>query len=404
MLRTITLEGFRCFETTMAIDFGRLTVLAGVNNVGKSSVAQALMALMQSEQQSTGNLLQLSGEWVQIGSFNQTVNYARSGSDRHFSIGIDGNDGTEDIDVVWRFVDAEDPTADTAVIDRVDALIGEQALTVRRSGGGYVLERDGTEEQVTFSHPGLVGRMAGRHLLPCSFNGVLYLGAYRMPPQKLYAARRSWLGPLVGTTGEHTAEVLLKFRRSTVDILPAGTTEPMPHASVLNAWWSHIFDRPFSLRVEAAQNLGFTLSLDTPSAENLGLGQVGLGLSQVLPIVALALCSKPGDLVVVDSPEAHLHPGAQHRLMDLFVALVRAGRQVVLETHSDHLINALRLAVKRGESDRGLRPEDVAIQFFGNGERGAAVERIPVDPHGRLEKWPVGFFDQAAQTLLEIIR
>jgi predicted ATP-dependent endonuclease of OLD family len=67
MLRTITLDGFRCFEAPISVDFGKLTVLAGVNNVGKSSVAQALMALMQSEQQATGNLLQ------PIGFFDQAA-------------------------------------------------------------------------------------------------------------------------------------------------------------------------------------------------------------------------------------------------------------------------------------------------------------------------------------------
>lgn len=403
MLRKITLDGFRCFGNSTAVELSKVTVLTGVNNVGKSSIVQALMTLMQSEQQASGHVLQLSGEWVQVGSFTQNVNYGRSGTERRFSIGIDGHNGAHDVDVVWTFVDSEDPTADSAKIERVEALIGDDSFIVKAEGNEYILERETGKTKVTFSHPGLVGRLSGINLLPCHYYNVLYLGASRISPQKLYEARRSQLGPLVGTMGEHTAEALLKYRRNMVDIVPWNTHGPISLGLALNTWWSHIFEREFSLRVEPAQNFGFTLSLDTASADNLGLSQVGLGLSQVLPIVALALCSKPGDLVVIDAPEVHLHPAAQHRLMDLVVALARAGRQIILETHSDHLLNALRLAVKRGDSDGGLGPDDVAIQYFGRGNGEVGVERIPIEQNGRLTKWPEGFFDQAAQTLLRII-
>jgi predicted ATPase len=86
--------------------------------------------------------------------------------------------------------------------------------------------------------------------------------------------------------------------------------------------------------------------------------------------------------------------------MDLFVALVRGGRQVILETHSDHVVHAAQLAVKHGK----LTPNDVAMRFFSQEEGVARVEAVPVDAEGRMTKQPVGFVDQASTDLLELIR
>jgi hypothetical protein len=199
--------------------------------------------------------------------------------------------------------------------------------------------------------------------------------------------------------GEYAAETLFAQRNLTVDVIPQQGA-PRLLGAALEAWWAHIFGGEYGIRTEAAEDLGYVLSLDTPSAENLRLTQVGTGLSQALPVIVLALCSKPGDLVVVESPEVQLHPAAQHRLMDLFIALARSGRQVILETHSDHVIHAIQLAVK----NKRLSPDEVAMRFFTIEEGAARVEQVPVDEHGRMQKQPLGFVDQAAADLLELLR
>jgi predicted ATPase len=156
----------------------------------------------------------------------------------------------------------------------------------------------------------------------------------------------------------------------------------------------------YDIRAEAAEDLGFTVALDTPSAENLRLTQVGTGLSQVLPVIVLGLCSKPGDLVIIESPELQLHPEAQHRLMDLFVALAQAGRQVILETHSDHIVHAAQLAVKTQK----LPFDNLAMRFFSQDAGVARVEQVPVDRQGRMAKQPIGFVDQTSADLLDLLR
>jgi predicted ATPase len=86
--------------------------------------------------------------------------------------------------------------------------------------------------------------------------------------------------------------------------------------------------------------------------------------------------------------------------MDLFVALTHADRQVILETHSDHIVHAVQLAVKHGE----LSPEETAMRFFSQDDGVARVEQVPIDAQGRMQKQPLGFVDQVSADLLELIR
>lgn len=88
-------------------------------------------------------------------------------------------------------------------------------------------------------------------------------------------------------------------------------------------------------------------------------------------------------------------------MADVFLDLHGSGRQVILETHSEHLVNALRIAVRRGI----LAPDAVALHFFEQDSRGATVvQEIAIDPTGRLDRRPRGFFDQATQDLGELMR
>jgi predicted ATPase len=418
VLRAITLDGFRCFAEPTRVTFGALTVLAGANSAGKSSVIHALLLLMQSEQQPSEGHLRLSGEWVEIGGFRQALNYSRQGEQRWFTIGLSGEiDGVE-TDVLLALGEPEESFGDAAKIERIEACAGDMELAFDRSSGGrgspYGRRIKNSNSSVWEDAGGVAGfaypwtlspRKAPNRepdvdrLIPFGPESALYMSAFRDLPRKFYPRRRSELGPVLGAMGEYVAETLFMQRNATTNILPEAG-RPLSLGEALEAWWAHIFGDDYGIRAEAADDLGFTLSLDTPSAENLRLTQVGTGLSQVLPVVVLGLCSKPGDLVIVESPEVQLHPAAQHRLMDLFVALARSGRQVILETHSDHIVHATQLAVKHQK----LPSEDVAMRFFSQEQGVARVEQVPVDEHGRMQKQPIGFVDQASTDLLDLIR
>ena len=125
---------------------------------------------------------------------------------------------------------------------------------------------------------------------------------------------------------------------------------------------------------------------------------VGFGLSYVFPVV-LALLSEPGTLCLIENPEAHLHPRGQTKLAELTARAAAAGVQVFVETHSDHFLDGVRLAIHDGL----IEPADTAIHYFER-EGGQAVVSSPtVDADGRLSRWPVGFFDQHEENLARLL-
>ncbi len=418
MLTSVTLDGIRSFDDAPALRFAPLTLLAGANNSGKSTVIQALLCFLQSEQTKSQHVLALNGAWCDLGNFDRVVSSRRPRSSWQLAVGLSGvNSARQTVDAVWTLGPTEEPESSTASILELDYSITEMgpgdpilpvAGVVSRSDGParYRRARGEPEGDVFFAHPGSIQGSQGRSLDILPFNAATthHVGPFRLPPQPLYAPRAaSQLGPRLGRYGEHTAEVIQRQRSQSVELpLPRPGTEGGPPTllDATNAWWSHVFDGKYSLQPDAPGRLGYTLAIDTPSAEGLGLGQVGLGLSQALPIVVACLTSKPGDLLLIETPEAHLHPGAQHRLASLFVQLARSGRQVVVETHSEHIVNAARLAVKAGD----LKPAEVAIQFFSQDDGRTFVREVDLDPNGRALSWPPGFFDQASADLAELLR
>jgi predicted ATPase len=130
---------------------------------------------------------------------------------------------------------------------------------------------------------------------------------------------------------------------------------------------------------------------------------VGFGLSYTLPILVAALAAHPGALIVVENPEAHLHPRGQVRLAHLLATAAAHGVQVLLETHSDHVLNGVRLIVHAGL----LAPEETSIHYFERRttpERTYAARISPViDTDGRLDPWPAGFFDELELSLAKLL-
>jgi predicted ATPase len=403
VLTAIMLDGFRAFAEPTRVTLGALTLLAGANSAGKSSMIHALLSLMQSEQHPAGVNLRLSGEWVDVGSFKQALSYARQGQARQFAIGVSGRIGEIETDIVLTLGESMGSTEDDTRIQRIEACADESELAFESVGSEFRMTGEASATRgvigVLYGYPWTMPVVPPGRLIPCDPTSVLYLSAFRDLPRPLYPRRHSKLGPLLGSMGEYVAETLFTRRNDETDVLP-DPGPPRLLGAALEAWWAHVFGGDYAIRAEAAKDLGFTVSLDTPAAEDLQLTQVGTGLSQALPVIVLGLCSKPGDLVIVESPEVQLHPAAQHRLMDLFVALTRAGRQVILETHSDHVVHAAQLAVKHQK----LTPEEVAMRFFSQEEGVARVDPVPVTEEGRMAKQPIGFLDQASVDLLELIR
>ena len=148
--------------------------------------------------------------------------------------------------------------------------------------------------------------------------------------------------------------------------------------------------------------VGFTIRSGTLD-EDVDLTAVGVGVSQALPIVLLLVLSEPNEVVVVEQPELHLHPAMQLRMADLLLQYANANRQVIVETHSEHIVNRLRRRVVENPTDfQGI----VQLQFAESDEAGDTRYRgSTISADGTLsEDWPEGFFEVGSGEATEFLR
>ena len=168
------------------------------------------------------------------------------------------------------------------------------------------------------------------------------------------------------------------------------------------AWMREFFPACMLDVQQVPQANAVTLGIRTSDATSFHRpANVGFGLTQVLPIIIAALSASPSDLLLIENPEVHLHPAGQARMGSFLARVAAAGVQVILETHSDHLLNGIRRVVKAEQIDSS----DVMLHFFKErGSEGSQVVSPTIDAQGGLDVWPEGFFDQMELDLVTIAR
>lgn len=224
---------------------------------------------------------------------------------------------------------------------------------------------------------------------------VRYLGPLRDQPRRYYQFNDTG-GADVGVSGEFTVQTLAlernnmisarRVQKNTVDGIEFSPTIDENFLSHVNHWL-HYMDLPF---VEPSS---LELSLYKLAVGDLGVGllDVGFGVSQVLPVVVEALRAHPGDLVILEQPEIHLHPRVQAKLADFLLARSLDGVRFLVESHSEYLIK--RLCRRKAESEENKWSDTVNI-YFVEGQPGEAVcNKVAINEFGEIEKWPTGFFD-----------
>jgi predicted ATPase len=137
-----------------------------------------------------------------------------------------------------------------------------------------------------------------------------------------------------------------------------------------------------------AVTLGIRTSDDTDFHRPI---HVGFGLTQVFPIIVAALSASKDDILMIENPEVHLHPAGQAQMGQFLAEVSASGIQVILETHSDHVLNGIRRSVKANK----LKSEQAAIYFFRpRADDETQVINPQLDESGNIDSWPDGFFDQ----------
>jgi predicted ATPase len=225
-----------------------------------------------------------------------------------------------------------------------------------------------------------------------------YLGAVRMGAEDAFPIPERIEFPDVGYDGRFAPYWYDRFVDEDVD---PSRHYPASNASTfrkqVDSWLGSLFPgAEANVQYVAAlsqMNLQFRLSALGPWRRP---SNIGYGLTYAFPLLVALLAAPRDQVIVIDSPEAHLHPSAQSQMGRILASFAAAGVQIIVETHSDHLLNGVRLAVQEGI----LPPDDLRIHFFaGVDGREHGVTRPRIGANGEIYEWPEGFFDQGEKDL-----
>jgi predicted ATPase len=239
-----------------------------------------------------------------------------------------------------------------------------------------------------------------------------YLGPLREAPRPIYP-----LSPLadpndIGLHGEHTAAVLELHKERKITYIPSEnfkpafadrTTSVRTLESAVNDWLQYLGVAQ-KVTTKDKGKLGHELSVDLGEAgTSHDLTHVGVGVSQVLPILVMCLLAKEDSTLVFEQPELHLHPRVQTLLGDFFLSMGFCNKQCIVETHSEYLIDRLRFRMASAPIDAPL--SELAKVYFVEKKKGISEFRqVKINDYGAITDWPDGFFDQSQSEAEAILR
>lgn len=376
MLTELHVTNFKCFET-LALPLRPLTLLSGTNGGGKSSVIQSLVLLAHTlVRREWSTCLLLDEPDLALGSALDVLN--QRAARRRLSLGA----STPDQTIRWSFR-AEDRRALSVELDSIEVDGREVAPTPPLR---WLLPAD-------WSRPRTVVDALRR---------VKWVSAERSGPRELLPLRDPSSHAWVGSRGELAAGLL--YWRQDTPVREALRKEGSPPTLFhqVRARMQEFFPG-CDLRVspiDVASAVSLRLKSDA-KVEFQRPQNVGFGLTQLFPILVALLAADEGDCLLIENPEAHLHPRAQQHIGWLLAVMAASGVQVIVETHSDHVLNGLRLATKQGR----IAPANVAVHFFSPVPSGEPMRPVSptIDADGRLSEWPDGFFDQFDLALAELL-
>lgn len=362
MLREITIKNLKCFEN-LKLPMTNINVLTGINGMGKSTIIQSILLLRQSFQKEfVMKGLVLNGKYVSLGS-GQDVLYEKADKE---IIEIDCLTDTSEYYSKYKYL----PDSDFLPL----------------------VEKQGRESEEIFG------------------DRFSYLSAFRIEPQNLYRIineeqleKREF-----GNNGEYAIQYLYKYGAESVKNREVIISDKLGDslANQTKVWMDKISPgvspsvtvnmqlRNSEVRYEYVEGRNKTNSYKSVN--------VGFGITYVLPIIVALVSAEAGDTIIIENPEAHIHPGGQRKLGELIALAGAGGVQVIVETHSDHILNGIRLSVKRGM----ISSDKVELMYFDkNRENDYKHEVIfpKIDSNGRLDQWPKGFFDEWDNALLELL-
>ncbi len=365
MHKKLIIENFKCFSEQTQITLGKINICLGSNSVGKSSVIQSCILFRQIYEQA-----KLFKD-TQIKKYNIQLNdiYGlQLGDSEHIKSSKDKEDITLKLDEYeYKLTSVSESPAEMEVKNRYD--VSEMSA-----------------KKGIFSE------------------NFYYLNAERKGPRN-YQLIDSKVINNCGVYGENAIHLLNVLGAGKVDTERCFHLDENKKVNTLSKqaeYWMDYIIPGIEMRTDDLMELRISrMSLRQPALDTdfMSPYNFGFGISYVLPVILTGLTAIKGSVFLVENPEAHLHPKGQSHIGYFLAAMACAGIQVIVETHSEHVLNGIRIAALKN----AMKPEDISVNFFSikeiNGNVRHTVEKINLNDRMDLESWPEGFLDQEEEDL-----
>ena len=430
MIEKFEVKDFKCHEGLNSFFFPGMTIVSGTNNSGKSSLLQSLYALTQSKNIHLPILA--INEYMKLGSFSDILNREKGNYETvEFTVWFDRNilekDNIKGLSInfiyvnpsVFRNVEYKEGVPTLLGID-VDLHTSEEKKhmtleLVDEEGSAYYKVSGNIEEgfcKINGLTPELIiycdleggerrvcskeFETISRYIALINKESFKYLRAYRVEDYK----DSDYVGTNgIGLSGEYTAEIVSSKWDSFTEFFD-DEGRKVKFSKLFDQWIERLLGSNYRVRSKKLDKNKYKIVVEELEYNmEFTLNQVGFGISQILPILTLVLSSSKGDVILIENPEIHLHPKLQADLVDLFIFALKKDRKIIIETHSEHIVNRARLRLK--ENNELINK--VNIYFFEKEEEVVRYQEIQVDKEGKINFWPRNFFDQSYYDLLGLI-
>ena len=432
MLTRLRLENFKSWKDTGEIDLKPITGFFGPNSSGKTSLFQALLLMKQTDESPDRGIVFNFGNdktSVNLGDFQSIIHGHDTNRPLRFSLGWkakeayripdshpgsvveEGDNIGFEVELREKIVGSEKSMVLEEMSYRVagrqfgmrhirDHTVydlfahGSDVDFLRLTGGGY---RNLRPPVLFHGFPYGADRQSEGFFFNLQYGLTLllrhlyYLGPLRAYPNRIYA----WSGAQptdMGPAGESAVDAILASRDSYERIKWDSPSRYFTVEECVAEWLKRlglVHDFRVEALAEGRRIFEVKVRKSPDSAEAL-LSDVGFGVSQVLPVLALCFYVPSKSTLILEQPDIHLHPAVQAGLADVFIdAWKKRGAQIMFESHSEHLLRRLQRRIAEG----GIRQDDIALFFCSSdGGSGSSLSRLEVDQFGNIANWPKDFF------------
>lgn len=393
IINRVVIKNFKSLKN-IDITLSNLTLITGVNSTGKSSFIQFLLLLKQNQEKLktiTNNKMLKKSILASERSTTDTNQALLKSLDKSMNLSFILN---------GEYIELGDEK-DILYQDAYDENISIKLFVEKLN---YLVSFSSQDLKINIDAP------LPLEVLVNIFNDDFqYIMTDRISPSITYPLSELHIKQnLIGLRGEYAAHYLAKNRHQLLNIEKLKHPKSITNQLLENTslWLSEISnDIEISAKIytELQQaNLTYKYTYGENTTNEYSPLNVGFGITYVLPIIVAILKAKPNDLLIIENPESHLHPAGQSKIAELCAIASSCGVQIIVETHSDHFLNGLRVSTKK----EIIKPEQSQIYYFSKEKDSleTKVSKLTIDTEGNInENWPKGFFDEYRNQLDELL-